>query len=128
MPPVLSWRFFLHKNDIKVPGVCVWQKSEVTKNLSLIAAPRLLASIWLFPLIRWYSYSVVRPLASADLRFFSLLHFRHYSSSNLHFRQFNSSKTRIVDKVEMRNLSVLIELAAKNWFQPRQRIASSHRS
>jgi hypothetical protein len=36
------------------------------------------------------------------------------------------SKTRIVDKVEMQNLSVLIELAAKNWFQPRQRIGSSH--
>lgn len=33
MPPVLSERFFLHKNDIEVPGVCVWQKSEVTKNL-----------------------------------------------------------------------------------------------
>jgi hypothetical protein len=86
----------------------------------------LLASIWLFPLIRWYSYSVGRPLASADLRFFSLLHFRQYLSSNLHFRQFNRSKTRIVDKVEMRNLSVLIELAAKNWFQPKQRIGSSH--
>jgi hypothetical protein len=87
----------------------------------------LLASIWLFPLIRWYSYSVGRPLASADLRFFSLLHFRQYLSSNLHSRQFNGSKTRIVDKVEMRNLSVLIELAAKNWFQPRQRIGSSHK-
>jgi len=77
----------------------------------------LLASIWLFPLIRWYSYSVGRPLASADLRFFSLLHFRQYLSSDLHFRQFNGSKTRIVHKVEMRNLSVLIELAAKNWFK-----------
>jgi hypothetical protein len=88
----------------------------------------LLASIWLFPLIRWYSYYVGRPLASADLRFSSLLHFRQYLSSNLHFRQFNGSKTRIVDKVEMRNLSVLIELAAKNWFQPRQRIGSSHKS
>src|SRR6267142_6412646 len=85
----------------------------------------LLASIWLFPLICWYSYSVGRPLASADLQFFSLLHFRQYLSSDLHFRQFNGSKTRIVDKVEMRNLSVLIELA-KNWFQPRQRIGSSH--
>src|SRR6266513_5154478 len=87
----------------------------------------LLASIWPFPLIRWYSYSVGCPLAGADLRFFSLRHFRQYLSSDLHFRQFNGSKTRIVDKVEMRNLSVLIELAAKNWFQPRQRIGSSHR-
>ena len=76
----------------------------------------LLASIWLFPLIRWCSYSVGR-LASADLRSFSLLHFRQCLSSNLHFRQFNGSKTRIVDKVEMRNLSVLIEPAAKNWFK-----------
>jgi hypothetical protein len=75
----------------------------------------------------WYNYSVGRPLASSDLRFFSLLHFRQYLSSDLHFRQFNGSKTRIVDKVEMRNLSVLIELAAKNWFQPRQRIGSSHK-
>jgi len=85
----------------------------------------LLASIWLFPLIHWCSYFVGR-LASADLRSFSLLHFRQCLSSNLHFRQFNGSKTRIVDKVEMRNLSVLIEPAAKNWFQPRQRIGSSH--
>jgi hypothetical protein len=48
--------------------------------------------------------------------------------SNLHFRQFNGSKTRIVDKVGMRNLWVLIELAATNWFQRRQRIGSSHSS
>src|SRR5215217_6722792 len=56
----------------------------------------------------------------------SLLHFRQCSSSNLHFRQFNGSKTRIVDKVGMRNLWVLIQLAAINCFQRRQRIGSSH--
>jgi len=54
------------------------------------------------------------------------LNFRQRLSSNLHFRQFNGSKTRIVDKVGMRNLWVLIELAATNCFQRRQRIASSH--
>ena len=54
-----------------------------------------------------------RPLTC---RFFSLLHFRQGLSSNLHFRQFNGSKTRIADKVEMRNLWVLIELAAINCF------------
>jgi len=46
----------------------------------------------------------------------------------LHFRQFNGSKTRIVDKVEMRSLSVLIELAANNRFQSRQGIGSRHNS
>jgi hypothetical protein len=35
---------------------------------------------------------------------FSLLHFRQCLSSNLHFRQLNGSKTRIADKVDMRNL------------------------
>jgi type I site-specific restriction endonuclease len=40
----------------------------------------------------------------ADLRFFSLLHFRQYLSSNLHFRQLNGSKTRIADQVDRRNL------------------------
>jgi hypothetical protein len=47
-------------------------------------------------------------------------------SSDLHYRQFNGSKTRIADKGGMRNLWVLIELAATNWFQRRQRIGSSH--
>ena len=56
---------------------------------------------------------------------FSVLHFRQCLSSKLHFRQFNGSKTPIVDKVGMRNLSVLIELAASNWFQRRQRIGSN---
>ncbi len=62
-----------------------------------------------------------RILTPADLLFLSLLHFRQCLSSNLHFRQFNGSKTRIVDKVGMRNHWVLIELAATNWFQRRQR-------
>jgi hypothetical protein len=53
-------------------------------------------------------------------------HFRQGLASNLHFRQFNGSKTPIVDKVGMRNLSVLIEPAASNWFQRRQGIGSSH--
>lgn len=35
-------------------------------------------------------------------------------------------KHEIADKVEMRNLWVLIELAAINCFQSRQRIGSSH--
>ncbi len=51
--------------------------------------------------------------------------FRQRVSSNLHFRQFNGSKTRIVDKVEMRNLSVLFALAASNCFQSRQLIGSN---
>ena len=41
------------------------------------------------------------------------LNFRQELSSNLHLRQFNDSKTRIVDKVEMRNLWVLFELGGK---------------
>src|SRR5215216_1980658 len=58
----------------------------------------------------------------------SLLHFRQCLSSNLHFRQFNGSKTRIADKMEIRDLSVLFVPAASNWFQSRQRIDSSHNS
>jgi hypothetical protein len=56
-----------------------------------------------------------------------LENFRQGLTSNLHFRQFNGSKTRIADKVEMRNLQVLIELSAINCFQRRQRIGSSHK-
>ena len=33
MPPVFIVAIFLHENDIEVPGVCVWHKSEGTKNL-----------------------------------------------------------------------------------------------
>jgi hypothetical protein len=63
---------------------------------------------------------------SADLLFSSLLHFRQCSSSKFALSEFNGSKTRIADKVEMRNPQVLIELAAKNCFQSRQTIGSSH--
>jgi hypothetical protein len=61
------------------------------------------------------------------LPFLLLLHFRQWLSPKLHFRQLNGSKTRIVGKVGMRNLWVLIELAATNCFQSRQRIGSSHK-
>lgn len=44
-------------------------------------------------------------------------------SSNLHFR--NDSKTPILAKSEMRNFSVLFELAATKCFQSRQRIGSN---
>jgi hypothetical protein len=32
----------------------------------------------------------------------------------------------MVDKVGMRNVEALIEVAASNWFQPWQKIDSSH--
>ena len=71
-------------------------------------------------------YAVQHSQRSLTCCFFSLLHFRQCLSSNLHFRQFNGSKTRIADKMDMRNLWVLIGLAASNCFQSRQRIASNH--
>jgi hypothetical protein len=40
---------------------------DLIRPTALIAAPALLASIWLFPLIRWYTYSVGRPLDAPSL-------------------------------------------------------------
>jgi hypothetical protein len=49
-------------------------------------------------------------------------HLRQGYASNLHFRQFNGSKKRNVDKAGMRNIWVLIELAATNCFQRRKEL------
>jgi hypothetical protein len=53
-------------------------------------------------------------------------HFRQGLSSNLHFRQFNGSKIRNVDKWGCQIARFCFELAARNWFQSRQGIGSSH--
>lgn len=40
---------------------------DLVRLIALILAPVLIASIWLFPLIRWYSYSIGRPLEAPSL-------------------------------------------------------------
>ena len=80
-------------------------------------------------LIDYGVYAFISKLEKLDFRWGAVsCYLRQGLASNLHFRQFNGSKTRIVDKIGMRNLWVLIELAASNWFQWRQRIRASHMS
>jgi hypothetical protein len=71
-------------------------------------------------------YFMSVPKSASEFGGFSTLNFRQGLSSNLHFRQFNGSRTANHSKVGQANFSALIELAATNWLQRRQRISSSH--